>query len=512
MTPRHESGFINRNAAVAFVASLAVVVFLGLFLRDKPGGPGGATGPLLVYCAAGIKPPVVEAAQAYEEAYGVSVELQYGGSGTLLSNLTVARKGDLYLPADSSYIARARDKGLVAEAIPLADMRPVIGVKAGNPKNIRSVDDLLRSDVVVCLANESAAVGKASRDVLEKMGKWEAIKARVKVFKPTVGEVANALKAADIDAAIIWDATAHQYAAIDMVSQPELDQAPGRVTIGVLTSSEQPTAALQFARYLGARDRGLLAFEKHRYAPVDGDVWAESPKVVLFSGGVNRVAIAETLLAFGQREGVTVDTEYNGCGILTASMKAIKTGDDTNAFPDAYFACDVSFMDNVKDFFLDSLDVSETDMVILVQKDNPQSIKTLRDLGKPGVRVGVANAKQSALGALTDRLLGEIGAKEIVLPNVKTRTPTADLLVNAVQTGALDAAVVYEANTAKVKDVLEVIRIDHPSARAVQPYAISKDSENKYLLGRLLDAITSQNSRRQYESVGFDFLAGTEAP
>ena len=38
----------------------------------------------MVYCAAGIKKPVAEAAERYREEFGVEVQLQYGGTGTLL--------------------------------------------------------------------------------------------------------------------------------------------------------------------------------------------------------------------------------------------------------------------------------------------------------------------------------------------------------------------------------------------------------------------------------------------
>ena len=61
---------------------------------------------------------MAEIARRYEEAYGVKVMLQYGGSGTLLNNLQLADKGDLYLAADHSYTDIARGKGLIAEELP----------------------------------------------------------------------------------------------------------------------------------------------------------------------------------------------------------------------------------------------------------------------------------------------------------------------------------------------------------------------------------------------------------
>ena len=43
------------------------------------------------------------------------------------------------------------------------------------------------------------------------------------------------------------------------------------------------------------------------------------------------------------------------------------------------------------------------------------------------------------------------------MANVRTQTPTADLLVNQMKTGSLDAAIVYRANCSFVKDDLPII-------------------------------------------------------
>jgi molybdate transport system substrate-binding protein len=160
-------------------------------------------------------------------------------------------------------------------------------------------------------------------------------------------------------------------------------------------------------------------------------------------------------------------------------------------------------MTQVADMFLDSTTVAETDMVIVVQKGNPKGIKTLADLTAEGLAVGVANPKQSALGALTQRMLEASNLYEKVEKNVKVKTPTADLLVNQIRTGSLDAVIVYRANTPYVRDDLDILSIDHPAAKAVQPYAVSKDSPHRYLMERLLDSIQSEESRQIFEEIGF---------
>ncbi|KKK90123.1 hypothetical protein LCGC14_2726250, partial [marine sediment metagenome] len=129
--------------------------------------------PLVFYCAAGMRPAVEAVVKEYQKAYGVSVQMQYGGSGTLLGNIEVSRMGDLYLAADVGYVEIARRKGLTAESLPLARMQPVMVVRQGRT-DIKTLDDLTRKDVRVALGNPgAAAIGRAAKQVLEKIGKWK---------------------------------------------------------------------------------------------------------------------------------------------------------------------------------------------------------------------------------------------------------------------------------------------------------------------------------------------------
>ena len=484
--------------------SILVVCFLLLLWRWEDESTGRQAGGVLFYCAAGIKHPVEEVAKEYERIYNVPIQIQYGGSGTLLSNLTVSRTGDLYLAADRSYIEIARKKNLVEESIPLARLRPVIGVARGNPKNIQSIADLLRSDVRVVLANpDAASIGKQTRQLLEQSGLWKKIEKAALAFKPTVTEIANDIKLGTADAGIIWDATANQYEEIDYLVVPPLDSAVNEVVVSVLKSCQNPTAALRFCRYLGAGDKGLVAFKKWGFEPVQGDVWSEKPELTFYSGGVNRLAIQNTIREFQDREGVTVNTVYNGCGILVAQMK-------TGARPDAFFSCDVTFMTQVADMFAGIEEISQTDMVIALPRGNPRKIRSLYELTAPGLSIGMANPKQSALGALTKSLLEELAIFEEVMKNVRSQTPTADLLVNQLRTGSLDAVIVYEANISKVRNTLEVIPIDHEAAVATQPIGIALETEYPQLMSRLLRAIRSAQSRQRFEDAGFRWLVKSE--
>jgi molybdenum ABC transporter molybdate-binding protein len=499
---------------LGFVASAVTLGLLVVALAwDSIPWPHSAppSEPILVYCAAGMRAPMEEIAREYEQTYGVPVRLQYDGSQTLLASLEVTKRGDLYLPADESYLQIAREKDLLEEAIPLAQMRPVLAVRQGNPRALHSLDDVMREGVKLAQANpDAAAVGKMTRAALKKQDKWDQFTKRIVVFKPTVNDVANDVLLGTVDAGIVWDATVKQYPGLEAVELTELKGAVARVTVGLLKSSARPAAAMRFARYVAARDRGFPRFEKQGFAPVHdgetvvkGDPWEEEPELRLFAGAMLRPAIEETITRFENREGVKVTRIYNGCGILVAQMQAGK------AAPDAYFSCDQSFMNQVHDLFLDSVPISTNQLVILVPRGNPRHIHSLNDLAKPGLKIGVGHEKQCALGVITQKTLKQNGTLDPVMKNVKVQTPTGDMLVNQLRTKSLDAVIAYVSNATEAADELDAIPVDVPCAVAVQPFAVSKDSPHRQLAQRLLNAIRSAESRERFESYGFHWYNAT---
>jgi molybdenum ABC transporter molybdate-binding protein len=251
------------------MALLLVALLYSMASEDwRPGVSGPA---LVVYCAAGLKPAVFPLAQQFEREHGQKVQLMFGGSGTLLSNIQVARRGDLYIAADQSYIDLAAEKELIVEALPLAWQRPVILVAKGNPKNVRSLEDLQRSDVRLALGNPGAAsIGRQTEKLLTHAGIWEQVKMQIErngVFKPTVSDVANDVKLGAVAAGIVWDATAAQYPELETVPLPLFDAARQQISVAVLLSSRRSTAALRFARYLNS-PIGNAVFEKNGFESI----------------------------------------------------------------------------------------------------------------------------------------------------------------------------------------------------------------------------------------------------
>lgn len=501
MARSRRRGSISRPVLM-MVASLLLLGGLAMGLVYRPATTASGTPqPMTIYCAASNKSVLEAIRRDYERDYKTSLQIQYGASQTLLAALEVSATGDLYLPADDSYLAMARARKLVSDEFPLATMQAVIAVAKGNPKRIKSLGDLLRTDVRVAQgSDEATAIGKLTRETLTASGHWEALRKQTTVFKTTVNEVANDVKVGAVDAGIVFDAVLHDYPTLEAVSLPELSGASARVAIAVLASSRQPREASHFARYISAKDRGLARYREFGFQSVEGDVWSEQPEITLYAGSMLRPAIEATITAFEQHENVRVTRVYNGCGILVAQMKA-------GQVPDAYFACDVEFMNQVKPLFLDPENISQNELVIIVKKGNPLGIRTLRDLAKPGLRIGIGHEKQCAMGWITQRTFDESGVKTEVMKNVVVQTPTGDMLVNQMRSGSLDAAVAYLSNAAGSAAFLDAIRIQGlPCSVATQPIAVAKDSSHKQVVARLMAAIRAESSKERFATEGFKWV------
>ena len=131
---------------------------------------GVAQPALQVFAGAASKPALEELAQRYRELSGTEVELVLGGSGTVLTQMRLARRGDIYLPGSSDSMLRAVREGLVLPETErqVAWVVPALTVPRDNPAGIRYLRDLLRPGLRVLLANpETVCLGAYAVEILE---------------------------------------------------------------------------------------------------------------------------------------------------------------------------------------------------------------------------------------------------------------------------------------------------------------------------------------------------------
>ena len=225
-----------------------------------------AAPPLVVLVAASLRP----VAEQVAAEYGGPVELRYGGSEELVAQIRLTADlapADLFLPADASYLDACGPHAAVTP--PLATMRAVALTRPDRvPEKLAA---LTAPGVRLGLASpQTAAIGKLTKLRLTEAGLWDTVSARLAVTTDTVTQSANGVKLGTLDAAIVWDATARQFAP-DLVGTPlpELSGVRAEVRAAVLSGSRRPDAAAAFLAFL-AGDGGRRAFAAHGFAPPGG--------------------------------------------------------------------------------------------------------------------------------------------------------------------------------------------------------------------------------------------------
>jgi molybdate transport system substrate-binding protein len=237
---------------IAIVGSLVAVAAIVGLLAQRNHRPNTVSRPLIVYAAAALRPPMEQIAQDFQASTGRTVELHYGASEDLLTRVALpnaSAPADLFLPADDTYVTLAEEKRLVAASWPVVKMHAVVLLPPGNPAKIAAWSDLIKPNSKVALGNPGTAIGKQTRVGLLANGSWYELAPRV-IDTGTVTESANAAKIGSVNAAIVWDGVAKQYANQTFLELPELDGIIGRVKMATLNQSGQKELAEEFARFV----------------------------------------------------------------------------------------------------------------------------------------------------------------------------------------------------------------------------------------------------------------------
>ncbi len=267
------------------VLSFLIFLFIVLFLISLPlqGWAGTSEkGYLLIYVGAASRPPTEEAAHVFEEKTGVKVGLNIGGSGVVLSQLKLTRRGDLYFPGSSDYMELAKREGIVfpeTEA-KIVYLVPAINVQQGNPKNIKALMDLTRPGLRVAIANpENVCVGAYAIEVIERLFSDEekaAFRKNLVNYTESCERTANVISLKAVDAVIGWSVFEHwDPSRIQTISlKPGEIPRVGYIPIAIVRYTNNRVLAQQFIDFLLSPE-GKAIFRKYNYfmTPEEAFAW-----------------------------------------------------------------------------------------------------------------------------------------------------------------------------------------------------------------------------------------------
>src|SRR5512132_3809843 len=157
-----------RLAAVLAVAALTLAACGG---DDDSGGGSSGQSPaeIKVFAAASLTAAFTELGQQYSSANGgTKVAFNFAGSQALATQVQQGAPADVFASADIPNMDKVKD--LVGTPQNFASNLLQIVVEKGNPKGVKTLDDLANPDLKVVLAAPDVPAGRYAEQVLDQAG------------------------------------------------------------------------------------------------------------------------------------------------------------------------------------------------------------------------------------------------------------------------------------------------------------------------------------------------------
>jgi len=178
---------------------------VAVFSFSLVGSVRAADKRIAAFCGSASKPAMEQAARTFEKERGIKVDLHFSGSGTMLSQMKIAHRGDLYIPGSPDYMLKGEREGVVDPKTVkiIAYLIIDIDVQHGNPKNIQTLSDLTRPGIRVGIGNpEAVCVGLYAIEVLEQNGLLRQVQKNIVTNAPSCSATAALLVMKKVDAII----------------------------------------------------------------------------------------------------------------------------------------------------------------------------------------------------------------------------------------------------------------------------------------------------------------------
>ncbi len=186
---------------------------------------------------------------------------------------------DIYASVQLGHLQKLKTSGKMDQYMTYTHNALTLAVAKGNPKHIKGIDDLGRSDLNVMLPNpiDEGIMIFYAKKVLTEHGLWEKItggKKECKACRPVPNvyfttvhhrEIPAGIKAGTVDVGIVWETEVkhalEENNPIEAVSLPPKDSLIDEVSYvtGMLTTSGHPAAAQQYLNFLQS-DAGQEAY------------------------------------------------------------------------------------------------------------------------------------------------------------------------------------------------------------------------------------------------------------
>jgi molybdate transport system substrate-binding protein len=216
-------------------------------------------------CGSSFIKPSQQLIAEFNAETGHTILMTAAGSEDFLPLIKAGEKGDIIVTHDP-FLDYIKDAGKLQDHVHTGFIAPVITVQKGNPKNIKSLEDLTQPGLKIALSNpEYSTCGEMVFALLEKKGLKEAVMKNVE-NRLTKGHstLGNLVKTQSVDAVIMWNGVANTFGDdLEIVPTPYEYDTEIRVHVIGLNYTKLPETLKLFMEF--AKKRGPEIFEANGY-------------------------------------------------------------------------------------------------------------------------------------------------------------------------------------------------------------------------------------------------------
>ena len=212
-------------------------------------GDDGGTGDITVFAAASLTDAFSAVAETFEAANpGADVELNFGASSTLATQIVEGAPADVFASADAAPMEAVVEAGTTqGEPRPFAGNVLQIAVPPGNPGGVTGLGDFSRDDLLVGLCSEPVPCGRFGRQALGTAG----ITPAVDTNEPDVRALLTKVEAGELDAGLVYETDVlASDGAVEGVAIPEDQNVVATYPIVALADSASPDRAADLVAFV----------------------------------------------------------------------------------------------------------------------------------------------------------------------------------------------------------------------------------------------------------------------
>jgi len=232
--------------------------------------PHNGDGLVRIFSARACAAPLEKAAKLFEQQTGITVEISVcsrhcakpvaeeatgeTGGDDFLIEIADAGIHDLAIGGAEYLLDDGEVRGIVQrrKRRTIGYRTSAILVPAGNPKNIRSVEDMARPGVRIAVSVIDCLKG-LWEDVCGRLGLVEPVRNNICYYANGCVAIVEAVATKQVDAAFGWTAFRHLEAdRIEVIEMPKDQQVARGTCVGMLSFARQPDLAERFMNFLAS--------------------------------------------------------------------------------------------------------------------------------------------------------------------------------------------------------------------------------------------------------------------